>query len=218
VVNQLKKAVKTDRYRYFEILAVLLTGGLKFILMDLLDYRVFYICFISLFWIAYVYKRYRNDPTILKTWGFQKDHFRQSMGFILPFAIIASAGILLYGFLKRTDTHFGHLVPVFALYPVWGLVQQFMLIGILAGNLKSLSKVSFRNYQIILITSILFSLVHFPSAFLMIFTFFMELLFIISYLKWRNLWSLGLYHGILGCLILFYVMGRDPWLELWPVF
>jgi hypothetical protein len=210
--------LKTDRCRYYEILAVLLTGALKFILMGLLDYRAFYICLITLFWIIHVYRRYRSDHAILKTWGFQKDNFRQSILFLLPFVLFITAGIIVYGFLNHKTIPYGHLVPVLVLYPVWGLVQQFMVVGLLAGNLKSQGKIPLKNYQVILITSVLFSMVHYPSGFLMVFTFLMELVFIISYLKWRNLWSLGLYHGVLGGLLLFYVLGRDPWLELWPLF
>jgi membrane protease YdiL (CAAX protease family) len=109
------------------------------------------------------------------------------------------------------------VIPIIFLYPVFGLVQQFMMIGLIAGNLKAMRNISFRNYQIILITSLLFSLVHYPSVFLMVFTFIMELAFVLAYFKWRNLWSLGLYHGLIGCLLLFYVLERDLWLELWPV-
>ena len=210
--------MNSDNFRYVEILAVLLTGVLKFIFMGLFDYRAFYIGVTCLFWIIYVYKRYQSDHSVLKTWGFQKDNFRQSFLFLLPFAILSYTGIILYGFLNHVDILNFHVIPIIILYPVFGLVQQFMMIALIAGNLISLKNKPFKNYQIILITSLLFSLVHFPSAFLMIFTFLMELVFIITYLKWRNLWSLGLYHGITGCLLLFYVLERNLWLELWRVF
>lgn len=206
----------SDKYRYFEILAVVLTGLLKFIFMDWLNLKAFYIGLTSILWIIYVYKRYQKDHTILISWGFQKKNFRQSFLFIFPFAVLSITGILIYGFLNHADILNWHMIPIFLLYPVWGLIQQFMIIGLIAGNLKELRNITFKNYQIILFTSLLFSLVHYPSVFLMIFTFFIEVVFIFTYLKWRNLWSLGLYHGVIACLLLFYVLERDMWLELWP--
>jgi hypothetical protein len=210
--------VNSDKYRYFEILAVLLTGVLKFLLMGIFDYRAFYIGLTCLFWLIYVFRRYQGDHTILRTWGFQRDNFKQSVLFLLPFAILSYSGIMVYGILNHVKILNFNVIPILFLYPVFGLVQQFMMLGLIAGNLASMRNPALKKYQIILITSVLFSLVHFPSVFLMIFTFFMELIFIITYLKWRNLWSLGLYHGITGCLLLFYVMERDLWLELWPIF
>ena len=186
--------------------------------MGLFNYRGFYISLTCLFWIVYVYRRYRSDPTILRSWGFQKENFRQSFLFLLPFALLSYTGIIVYGVLNHVHILNFNVIPVIMLYPVFGLVQQFMMIALIAGNLKALKTNSFKDYQIILVTSLLFSLVHFPSVFLMIFTFLMELVFIITYLKWRNLWSLGFYHGITGCLLLFYVLERDLWLELWPLF
>lgn len=207
-----------DKYRYFEILAVLLTGALKFIFMGLFDYRAFYISLTCLFWIIYVYRRYQSDPGILRSWGFQRENFRHSFLFLLPFALLSYTGIIAYGLIKDVNILNFNVIPVILLYPVFGLVQQFMMIGLIAGNLKALKTNSFKDYQIILITSLLFSLVHYPGVFLMIFTFLMEVVFIITYLRWKNLWSLGLYHGITGCILLFYVLERDLWLELWPLF
>jgi hypothetical protein len=63
-----------------------------------------------------------------------------------------------------------------------------------------------------------FAWVHYPSLPLMVFTFFMELVFLVAYFKWRNLWALGLYHGWVASLLLFFVLGRDLWNELWTVF
>jgi hypothetical protein len=34
------------------------------------------------------------------------------------------------------------------------------------------------------------------------------------FLRWRNVWPLGICHGWLGVLFYFWVLGRDPWLEI----
>ena len=210
--------MNSDKNRYFEILAVVLTGLLKFIFMDWLNFRAFYISITCIFWIIYISKRYKNDHTILKSWGFQKNNFRQSFFFLSPFIILSITGFILYGIGNQTDILNWRVIPILFLYPVWGIIQQFMMIGLIVGNLTELRIINIKTYQITLFTSILFSIVHYPSPFLMIFTFFMELLFILTYLKWKNLWSLGLCHGIIGSLLQFYVLGRDLWLELWPIY
>jgi len=107
-----------------------------------------------------------------------------------------------------------HLLPVLALYPVWGIVQQFMMICIVAENLSGLKKLSRNKPLVIVITSILFGLIHFPDFSLMIFAFVMEIAFLVIYYKWRNLWAIGLAHGWISTFLLFYVLGRDLWTEL----
>jgi hypothetical protein len=38
------------------------------------------------------------------------------------------------------------------------------------------------------------------------------------YLRWRNLWPLGIYHAWLGVFAYFWVLHRDPWLEVFGSF
>ena len=37
--------------------------------------------------------------------------------------------------------------------------------------------------------------------------------FALIYMRWRNLWPLGLYHGWLGVFYYYWILGRDPWAE-----
>ena len=103
-------------------------------------------------------------------------------------------------------------------YPVWGIIQQFLIVTLFAGNLQVIISVNFSKSQILLLTSMVFAWVHYPSLPLMVFAFFMELVFLIAYFKWKNLWPLGLYHGWVSSLLLFFVLGRDLWNELWAIF
>ena len=58
-----------------------------------------------------------------------------------------------------------------------------------------MNKHRLKNYQITLVTSFLFCLVHYPGGFLMLFTFIMQWVFITAFLRWKNIWTIGLYHG-----------------------
>lgn len=209
---------QTDRRKWFEIYAVVLTGALKYVLMDWLEWRLFYIAGACLFWFFYIVNRYRADPEILRRWGFRKDFFWPAFLFILPYAIAIIAAIVWYGITYNATFLNWHVVPIFLLYPAWGVIQQFLMIAIIAGNLWTISTVSLSKSRIILVISVLFSIAHLPDLPLVVFTFFMELLFLIAYFRYRNLWPLGLYHGWIGSLLLFFVMGRDLWNELWMVF
>jgi hypothetical protein len=210
--------LKPDREKWFEVFAVLITGLLKFVMMDWLDMRAVYIVTICLFWLIFVYIRYKGDHSVLQHWGIRKQNFRQSFLFLLPFTVICTTGIGIYGYLSGAYLLNWHFIPIFLLYPLWGLIQQFMMTGLISGNLKAIRNPGFKNYQIILVTSLLFSLVHYPSEFLMIFTFFMQCIFTATFLRWKNLWPLGLYHGWMATFLLFYVLGRDLWVELFAGF
>ena len=207
-----------NKERRIEILAVVATGLLKFVLMDWLELRAVYITAACVFWFVFIYRRQRIFPNILRRWGFQRAYFKPSFLFLLPFALIAIMIILIYGLWFNNGLFNWHIIPVFLLYPVWGIFQQFMIAGLIAGNLRSLSDVHITENQIVLLTSLLFGLVHYPSIPLMFYAFTMEILFLKIYFRWTNLWSLGLFHGWVSGLFIFLVCERDLWAELWHVF
>ncbi|MGC9343252.1 MAG: CPBP family glutamic-type intramembrane protease, partial [Bacteroidales bacterium] len=133
-------------------------------------------------------------------------------------AVITIAGIYFYGVELEARFRNWRILPVLVLYPLWGLLQQFMIAGLIAGNLKKLESVKLPNSLIIIITSIVFALIHAPGLPLMIYVFVMELIFLTVYFKYHNLWALGLFHGWVSGLFLYYVLERDLWKELWVIF
>lgn len=212
------KLIKPGYFRFSELLAVSVTVILKFILMDWLGMRAFYITGICLFWLWYVIYRYSHDNSILRTWGFKKDNFGRSLRILLPFLIISICLTMVYGKLNDLPIVNYHLIPVLLLYPVWGIVQQFMLACIVVRNLNDTAFFAAHKYLVILPASILFSIIHYPYPVLMVFTFFMEAIFLVVYLRWRNLWAIGLAHGWIATFLLYYVLNRDLWIELFAWF
>jgi membrane protease YdiL (CAAX protease family) len=93
-----------------------------------------------------------------------------------------------------------------------------MMVGVFAGNLTMQTRFQLNNFQVILFTSFLFGMVHYPNLILMLCTFAMQLLFTSVYLRWRNLWALGVMHGLIGTLLMFCMLQRDPWEELFVWF
>ena len=203
-----------DQLIKFEIFALAGTAVLKFILIDWLNLRAIYIVLICLFWVGYIFYRYKSDPSILSRWGIQLQNFTATFLYLLPFAVVSIAGFVIYGLVAQTAIINWHMILILLVYPLWGLMQQFIVAGLFAGNLRVIRNPKFKKYQIVLITSMLFSLVHYPDGLLMVFTFIMQWFFTTAFLRWKNIWPLGLYHGFIATILLFFVMGRDLWEEL----
>ena len=74
------------------------------------------------------------------------------------------------------------------------------------------------NLSIIFITATLFSIVHFPSKWLMIGTFLLALFYGYIYLKIKNIYAMGIFHGWLGAIFYYTVVNRDPFQEVFLKF
>ncbi|HQX31109.1 MAG: CPBP family intramembrane metalloprotease [Flavobacteriales bacterium] len=70
------------------------------------------------------------------------------------------------------------------------------------------------NWQIIVLTATLFSLVHYPFVWLMIPTFVLALVYGYLFLKERNIYVLGFFHGWLGAICFYTIVDRDPFVEI----
>ncbi|MCF8345937.1 MAG: CPBP family intramembrane metalloprotease [Bacteroidales bacterium] len=186
--------------------------------MDWLNWRVFYICGIVLFWIAYILYQEKSNRETLILWGFKREHFKQSLLYLAPLMFITGIVSVLYSRMNESLSFSWFFIPVLLLYPLWGLIQQFMMLGIITQNLAGAGEGKRNRYLIIFLVSALFSMIHYPSFFLMIFTFFLEVVFVTVYLKWRNLWAIGIAHGWVGTFILYYVLERNLWAELFSIF
>jgi len=200
--------------QYFELVAIAITAALKFIMMDWLQWRGVYIAGICIFWLGYVVIRIRNNKEQPGLWGFRREGFRPSMFFLIPFIVISILGCLLYAGFNNNLFFSWRIVPVLALYPLWGIIQQFLMLGIISQNLGRLDSMKGKRVGIVLIVSALFSLMHFPDFFLVLFTFCLEILFITVYFKWKNLWAIGMAHGWIATFLLYYVLERSLWQEL----
>jgi uncharacterized protein len=155
-----------------------------------------------------------EKKTIMKHWGFRRDTFKASFLQLLPFAVLCVVQFFVYGWIQKSFIIHWHIIPTLLLYPLWGFVQQFLIVALLAGNLIEIKEFSKSRWRIILITTTVFSIVHYPSLMLMAGTFILALVYTPSYLKYRNVWTLGLFHGWLACFFYFFVLGRDAWEEV----
>jgi len=203
-----------DKRRILEISAVILTGVGKFIFMDWLNLRLPFISVAILFWIGYVFSRKKHNSKIIDYWGLNFKNFWRTFLQLLPIVILLVLGFMYYGNTKGTNILNWNIIPILILYPLWGIVQQFIMIGILAKNLKDIRSFDIPTYLTIIITAITFSMVHYPFNLLIIGTFFLAIVYTLLYFKGKNLIVLGIYHGWLGAFFFYTLLSRDPFLEV----
>lgn len=165
-----------------------------------------------LFWGLYISKRVKDQKGILREWGFRLDNLKSILKTVVPFGILALTVCFLIGYVQSTINLNWHLIPILLLYPIFGILQQFLLMALVAGNLQSLDR--FSTPTIILTSSLLFGLLHYPDWWLVFGTFLLALFYSYVYLKNRNLYVLGIFHGWLGGIFYYTVVNKDPFLEV----
>ena len=207
-----------DQRRYFEITAVVLTGIGKFIFMDWLDVKLIFIISAILSWTVYVLYRKRQHPDALTYWGFTRKRFYETFMDLLPYAAICTTVFFLIGYYTERSILNWSILPILLLYPVWGVIQQFLVVGLIGKNLNDIESFRLPFTVVVLITAVFFGIVHYPHWLLVLGTFLLAIVYTTLYLNGRNLLVLGIYHGWLGAVFFYTVLGRDCWEEVFAVF
>jgi hypothetical protein len=192
-----------------EIVAVIATGGVHLILAEGFRANGIFIGLAILGWGLYVALRMRTNRSILKDWGFARDGLSPALLRSSLVALAGALGMAVLAMRRGSLSLHWHMLPLLLLYPVWGLTQQFLVQAMVSRNLSRLRGPFSSTVAITLISAGLFAMVHLPDGNLMAATFVLGLAFTPIYLKWRNLWPLGIYHGWLGILAYFWLLGRD---------
>jgi membrane protease YdiL (CAAX protease family) len=156
-------------------------------------------------WAIYLAAGLRRDRGALRRWGLRVDTLGPASRDAAIVTLPLAAAMAAYGFAR------GHLPPppgfwsILALYPVWGLAQNFLLNAILARNLRTILP----ERLVVVLATLLFSLSHAPDLELMALTLLVAPIWLVLYRRNPNLWVLGVAHGLLGTLAFFAVLGRN---------
>lgn len=172
--------------------------------------HIFNLC-AALAWAGYVCWRAARTRGMLAAWGLTRREFSPALRTALAFAAVALVPLVWYGAAQGRFPIPVTFWLVVCLYPVWGLAQQFVLQALVARNLAAF--VQGRAWHA-LATATLFSAAHTPNVPLMILTFLAGLAFTAIFQRRRNLWALGIVHGLLGAAAYYLVLGQDPGAEL----
>jgi membrane protease YdiL (CAAX protease family) len=209
-----RRVHREAKWRIFDFLAVLATGIGQLVIAAGMNLHGPFIGGASILWLLYVLLRTRGEPVLWQQWGFVREGFAESIRLAAgPF--VAGVGFsIVFGLLAGTAELNWHIFLVLALYPLWGLVQQFLILALIAGNLMAMGKERFPKAVAVLVTAVLFAGVHSPNLPLMAATFAMGVVTTSIYLKTGTVWFAGLFHGWFATVFYYFVLGTDPWLRL----
>ena len=145
---------------------------------------------------------------VAEDWGLTLQNFRISFLWCTAVGALGTVVMLIYMAIFKTGLPFHYdLVLMLILYPIWGVLQQFLVQAMVAVNL---SKTKLPIYVVYLLTACSFTLVHWANWLLMLATFILGLLFTPIFLRWKCLYPLGLYHGWCGALFYWLVLDNNP--------
>ncbi len=209
-------------FRTVEVVAVVATGAARFVVAEWLGFDLLFIVCAIAFWVGFLLLRTRSHPGILRRWGFSWQWSAEEARVFLPFfAAVLVACLVAY----RVTGGMGgpaaggtsslspaNLVATLFLYPFWGVIQQFIVVAMMAGNVEIFVKNQEKRETIArLSASLLFAAVHLPYAGLAALGFLLGFVATSTYLRWRNLWIIGLFHGWVATFFYYFVLREDPW-------
>jgi hypothetical protein len=119
--------------------------------------------------------RRRRVPGILEYWGFTTNNFSKAFMTVIPFALVSIIACIVIGVWLETIKITWHIFPILLLYPLWGIVQQFLCVALVAGNMNDLRSNHFGKLTIVLVTALLFGGLHYPYYWLIAGTFVLAL-------------------------------------------
>jgi hypothetical protein len=143
----------------------------------------------------------------LETLGLRWSAARRSFRELSTVLVLVALTLLATGLVFNTirDVSWRVAISGFALYCVWGLFQQYVLNGFFVNRVSAF--LPHRAGAVPVLAGVLFSLAHLPNWFLMIFSLAGGYICAAIYRKYRNLYFLGLAHGVIGFLI--YLVAPD---------
>jgi hypothetical protein len=197
-----------------EVAAAIATGILHFLAVGLLGLRGAFIAVALLAWSTYVVVRIRGDGSVVRVWGLSSQGLLPTWRAAGALALAALLGMAFVAAQRRSLRLDPHMVPLLVAYPAWGVFQQLLVQGMFVSNVVSVSSRRLPVPAAIGAAGLLFGCVHLPDPISTTATALMGGAFAAIFVRHRNIWPLGLLHGLLGVPFFFWILQRDPWLEL----
>ncbi|MCA9491154.1 MAG: CPBP family intramembrane metalloprotease [Myxococcales bacterium] len=168
--NTVQRVRRTVPREVRELLAVLLTATLHLSWpMTGLSRGLLVVPLIA-WWAGHVWITARNDPSAMAGWGLRREGIREAGLACAALIAVAAPVMVVTGLLRGAHPSPLMLVAV-AAYPVWGLVQQLLVQGVVTRGISLLPGRWGHPVVAVLVSSAAFSLAHWPDPTLMVATF-----------------------------------------------
>ena len=199
-----------------EILAVVMTG-----LLNIIAYPRYYLLYIALIgggWGTYLIYSIYNGRYGLSTKKTKKtkDAIFSAWKYTTGVAVLILGIAVLFvvrGWLPIRNPTFWR-APFFWLvlltYPIFGVLQQYIVQGMLTRNLERVSVASkYRTLCIIGVVALLFTIAHCYDIELAKTSAVLGVVSTWIYLKTHDIMPIGIFHGVFAAVYYYAVMGRD---------
>jgi len=211
-----ESSVADRRLRLAEICAVALTG-IGFLAIPkppdaILPITVFIVVAISL-WSIVPAIRIAGNRTLLNRWGLKPTSNIRTLTTVLAPILLGLLGIgVLLAYTLGRPLWPEAIVYTLLLYPIWGLIQQFLVQAMLIDNIRALSGLQLP--WLMALGGVCFGIVHIKHPYLVLATAPMGAVYVYLFQRWRNLWPLALCHGWLGAFFYPWILQLNPLAEM----
>lgn len=131
--------------------------------------------------------------------GFRRANFRECVETLAPALLLLALALIAAGVLLETirpiSLEYGCLCLL--AYCPWGIFQQYLLNGYIANRLLAVASARY----VPLMAATLFAGAHLPNWFLMAVTFVTGYVSTKIFMRYRNIYFLGLAHAVIGTLL-----------------
>ncbi len=194
---------------YPELIAILLVGLFHVVTELAVSGWIarLYNAIVSVAFIGYLVWRARRSKGAVRAWGMRTDNFWPALQAQMVFGAVGAVTLIGFGVVTDSLALPKTFWLTLALYPIWGIAQQFALQSLIARNVAGFLS---SPLAIAVVASALFSAAHYPQIELVVLTGAAGVPLTWIYRRFPNLWAVGIVHAILGSLAVYIVLGMDP--------
>ncbi|MEO0797094.1 MAG: CPBP family glutamic-type intramembrane protease [Verrucomicrobiota bacterium] len=199
-----------NRIKYPLEIIVTLTGGIGYaVFHQRLAFNAWFIVPLLFVLVLYAYLESRFGDRDFAYFGVRTDNLKDATRLSCMVLGPILLGLTIYALINGVH-HPLHFFYALMLYPIWGLIQQFVFQGIFLNACKKVGL----GYFSILLAAFAYTIVHYPSMFMIKFTALGGLLFAGLFYFRPNIIPLGIFHGIFGAFLYYVLRDKDPFEKL----
>ena len=199
-----------NKIKYHLEIFVTLAGGIGYaVFHKKLAFNAWFIVPLLFGLLLYAFLESKYGDRSFGYFGIRKDNLKEATkwNFIILGPILL--GLSIYASINGINNPL-HFFYACLLYPIWGLIQQFVFQGIFLNACKKIGL----GYFSILLAAFAYTIVHYPSMFMIKFTAIGGILFSALFYFRPNIIPIGIFHGVFGAFLYYVLRNKDPFEKL----